>query len=296
MPAAAASPECAFAGLDDLRAHLGSDSCQAFLSALLAVSPGFADLFAAWRNTALQQNTAAAIAMTHTLATLLATSSAPDLPDAVKGAVLQLGRDLLQPPHLKGFYFHLSADDHTKANHALAALAAAVTLSPEHVALFLAHFDFSLASLPKLAAPSRSGTANRSGTQPQSKWAAPRLAKRPTRACFVHLAVACLRTAQGPAAVATVVQAPRLWGLVLKHLATDPPHAIMDVCNCLLQRVLLAGVLARHGVGGCTLSCLSARHSYAPPALHGVLAVLLLLPLPLALLYADPATGATRCR
>ena len=246
-PDVACTPLCNVhhrAGLDELRAQVGSESCQAFLSEVLAVSPGFVDLLAAWRNTALQQNTAAAIALTHTFTTLLATSASTNLSAALRAAIFQLGRELLQPHNMKGFYFHLSADDHTKTNHALAALTAAISLSSEHVALFLAHFDFSLASLPKLAAPARSGNVGKSAVRQRSSWSASRLAKRPTRACYVQLAVACLRAAHGATAVAAAVQAPRLWSLVLKSLATDPAHAVVEVCEVLLQRVLLAGVFA----------------------------------------------------
>jgi Ribosome 60S biogenesis N-terminal len=185
-------------------------------------------------------------------------------------AIAQLGKALLDA-HLKPLYFHLSGEDHARANHALAFLTCAVSLSSDHTASFLQRFDFSLSALPKLAAPphARSGVAPPDKATQHKRWVLAKLAKRPSRACFVALALACVNTASDGPAVAAALSTPNLVGLVLNNVAKDPPAAAQQTCAALLRCLQVPDVPASAAAaclrGGALLQLAAVSHGAAEP-------------------------------
>ena len=232
--------QCA-AALGKLRAELTPEGAATFLGALLTADAAFSVLLALWRSSAAQQSTRTGAALLHTLSVLFSIP-AGSLPLSVLTASHALARTLLTA-HMKPVYFHLSSDEHSKANHSLAFLTSAVALSSEHTLAFISSFDFSLAAWPKLAVPPAAQRKPQGDHSASKRWTSSKLSKRPTRACFVELATACLLAADDKAAVAAVCAAPSLLGLVLAHISKDPPEVAARVCTALLQRVLAPGVL-----------------------------------------------------
>ena len=206
--------------------------------ALLSHSSDLQCLWDVWDAPTVQHSTRAIIATLHTFTTLLATPLPTS--SAASAAVASFGKALLES-HLKPVYFQLSGDDHTKANRALALLTAAVSLSSEHALLFLRRFDLSLSSLPKLAAPQHVKRSAAQADSAASRWRSGKLAKRPSRACFVDLALACLAAVEHGTDVAVILAAPNLLGLVLNNVAKDPPHVQLRVCAALLHSALAEG-------------------------------------------------------
>ena len=204
----------------------------------------------AWQSGPLQRSARASKALLRACTALFA--AATSLQDAsvrtAKLALRALGKWLIQS-YLKPLYHSLSSEDPARANQALALLAALVALSDEHLRLWLQHFDLHNAACARLAAPTaprkrvRDDDSGAAADAPAHKhWTASKPGKRPSRACFIDLALACLQSAESGASVTAVLRAPMLLPLVLHSLARDPAHVQLRVCNALLDRALVDGV------------------------------------------------------
>jgi hypothetical protein len=227
-------PGCA--GLADFRKQLNNGSCIQFLTEFECASPHFHDLKQAWLCPTSHRHISTAISLLRAFSAVFSFATSSDaLPSNVYSSIHQLAQDILAN-HLKPVYFHLSSGDHARANHALAFLTDAVSLSNECTSLFISFFDFSLRALPKLASPTK-----HKDNASHSHWTAVKLAKKPTRACYVELVLACLRCAQEGFEVAAVLQAPQLVSLALAHISNDPPSIVFSMCQLLLDKGLSTG-------------------------------------------------------
>ena len=128
-----------------------------------------------------------------------------------------------------------------RANGALALLAAVVGRNRPLCAEVLAAFDFTLASLPKLAAGPKGSLEDTSGADAESK----DILRQPSRQLYIKFAMAFLSGDRQTTRVALSKRA--LLAGVLHALASDPPKVIARVCRQLLVSVLApeAGVPAR---------------------------------------------------
>ena len=219
---------------------------DAFLSALLAASPAWAELWCVWQAQTTLKDAPVVLALLHTLTSLLQLALSTLRSPAAHVALDALAAALLSS-HLRALYFHLSCDERPRVNSALHLLTHAVQRSPHHAALFLQHFDFSLSCLPKLSAPPRSKRKRADDGAPAPApregkgWDAGKVAKQPTRACYCRLVLAVLAHSGDSSALARALLTWHFVGPALNQLAADPPAHQLDVCTLLLTRVLPAG-------------------------------------------------------
>eukprot|EP00850_Spirogloea_muscicola_P020515 SM000218S06611 [mRNA] locus=s218:127502:138890:- [translate_table: standard] len=138
---------------------------------------------------------------------------------------------------MRAVYSHLSSGHKARANAALLLLAAVAARSRILARELVAVFDFTLAALPKLAAPTR--VASTTAARPHAAAATPAdaLLRQPTRTSFVAFVLAVLGNSDA-AVVRSALQKRSLLGPVLQHLAADPPALAAEVLLVVQQQVL----------------------------------------------------------
>ena len=234
------------AALTQLQRSLELPGQLDIVEAIMTQDSSFEFLRKCWLAPSVQQSTRSATALLHALTSLvvLAKPRTADITSHQQHAIAQLGSWVLEQ-RLKPLYSHLSADDTRRSSHTLALLTAIISLSPEHLALFLQRFDFSLAALPKLAAPpalSKKQSAEDAMVTLTDRWTHAKLAKRPSRAGFISLFLACFDSACDAAAVSALLTTHNLGPLVLDSLSRDPTVAAAEVCMSLVHALQHTGV------------------------------------------------------
>eukprot|EP00850_Spirogloea_muscicola_P013516 SM000092S24484 [mRNA] locus=s92:216805:228431:+ [translate_table: standard] len=138
---------------------------------------------------------------------------------------------------MRAVYSHLSSGHKARANAALLLLAAVAARSRLLARELVAVFDFTLAALLKLAAPTRVARTTAARPHAAAGSSADALLRQPTRASFVAFVLAVLGN-RDAAVVRSVLQKRSLLGPVLQHLAADPPALAAEALLVVQQQVL----------------------------------------------------------
>ena len=214
------------------------------------MSPGFADVLALWDAHHLNNAQKVCVPLLCLLADML--RCLPADAAAAQGFVhLQLdglARTVLQR-RMRAVYSHLTSGIRVRHNCALALLSSVAARSRPLAWEVFRNFDFTLATLPKLANPPRQGSnharANANGN-PAAAWAEADALALPTRHLFVRFALSFFEIGDPTLARPALAQKVLL-GNVLRHIASDPPALASRAMRTLRDRVLSpdGGVPAR---------------------------------------------------
>ena len=206
------------------------------------MSPGFSDVLALWDAHHLNNAQKVCVPLLCLLADML--SHAPEDAAAAQGFVhLQLdglARSVMQR-RMRAVYSHLTSGIRVRHNCAFQLCAAIAARNRQLAWEVFRNFDFTLAVLPKLANPPRSGGFGGGGGGGKaagvaSGWLAEDDALTlPTRHVFVRFVLALLES--GDKSLSRPVLAQKvLLGNVLRFMASDPPRLASRVLRVLRAR------------------------------------------------------------